>query len=62
MGLEKLSYSIPELVEATGLSDWTIREAIKNSYLVRHFSGTKPIILATDARQWLESLPTERAS
>lgn len=60
MSAPKLSYSVDELADASGLSDWTIRQAIKDNYLTAHWSGRKQIILAADATSWLEALPTER--
>jgi hypothetical protein len=60
MALEKLSYTYDTLAEATGISKDEIRKAVNDSYLIRHYLKSKPIILATDAQAWLESLPTER--
>ncbi len=58
--LTKLAYSIPGLAEATDLSVSTIREAINKGQLVPSYPNRKPIIPATEAQRWLDSLPTEK--
>lgn len=60
--LAAVSYSLAGAVAASGISDKTIRQAIKDRDLVAHYVGTKPVVMATDLAEWIESLPTERAS
>ena len=43
-----------------GLSPSTLEKALRSGDLVAHYSGTKPVFLATDLHAWVESLPTER--
>lgn len=45
---------------ATGLSERTIRDAIRNGDLIAHYLGKKPVILRDDLAEWISSLPTER--
>jgi excisionase family DNA binding protein len=58
----KVSYSIEEAAEATGYSTDTIRRALRNNDLTARYANTKPVILATELREWLEALPTEAPS
>lgn len=57
-----VSYRVPDAVKATGIGESFIRNAIRNSDLIAHYIGTKPVVLATDLHAWIESLPTEAAS
>lgn len=47
-------------VEATGLSETTIRAAVEAKELVAHYQGRKPVFRAADLDEWIRSLPTER--
>lgn len=58
--LDKLSYSLQSLAEATDLSVDSIQKAIKKDELVPSYFGSKPIILRDEARRWLASLPNEK--
>ncbi len=58
----KLAYSLDTLAELTELSKTSINEHIKSGNLVASYPNSKPIILADEAKRWLESLPNERAS
>lgn len=54
---------IPEAAEACGVGHTEIRRAIANGDLVPRYMGarrSKPVLLATDLIEWLESAPTER--
>lgn len=53
---ETLAYSVTEFAAASGFSEWTIREAIKNSHLVAKRHGKRLVILPEDGRTWLKSL------
>ena len=55
----KISYSIEEAAAATGYSTDTIRRAIRNSDLTARYANSKPVVLATELTEWLESQPTE---
>lgn len=56
----KLAYSIQEAAEASGLSTTVIRRKINAGYIAAKYSGTKPVILATELESWLQSLPSEQ--
>jgi len=57
--LKRLAYSVRELAEATGLSDQSIYDAIKNGDLPARFIGTKRVVPVDAAEAWLASLPEE---
>lgn len=57
--MSKVAYSIEEAAEASGYSTDTIRRAIRNSDMTARYANSKPVILATELTEWLESLPTE---
>lgn len=58
--LDKLSYSLASLADATDLSVDSIQKAIKKAELVPSYFGSKPIILRDEARRWLDSLPNDK--
>lgn len=58
--LDKISYSVQNLAAATDLSVDSIQKAIKRSDLVPSYFGTKPVIMAEEARRWIASLPNEK--
>lgn len=55
--MEKLAYSIREVVEAGGGSRTVVYEAIKSGALKARKRGKRTIILAPDFIQYLEALP-----
>lgn len=54
---DKLAYTIPEAVEASGRSRTSIYASIKNGTLVARKHGGRTIILTGDLHRWLEALP-----
>lgn len=60
LALSVVSYSMAGAVAASGIGETSIREAIAADELVVHYVKSKPVILATDLFEWVESLPTER--
>lgn len=58
--LDKLSYSLQALADATDLSVDSIQKAIKKDELVPSYFGSKPIVLVEEARRWLKALPNEK--
>lgn len=61
--LTQVSYDLPGAEKATGISEYTIRDAVKKGSLVAHYAGekaTKPIFRAVELDEWVASLPTER--
>lgn len=59
MSVQKLAYNWVEAAEATGYSVDTIRRAVRNNELVTRYANSKPVILASELAEWLESLGTE---
>lgn len=55
-----VSYTLTGAVEACGLSETTLRDAIEEGDLVAHYKGRRPVILRRDLEEWVESLPTQR--
>lgn len=62
----KISYTVSEAVAATGLSEWTIRDAIKGGYLRarrKPYPDGKPnengmyLILHADLEAWVAEMP-----
>lgn len=58
--LDKLSYSLASLADATDLSVDSIQKAIKRDELVPSYYGSKPVVLVEEALRWLRSLPNEK--
>lgn len=58
----KIAFSIEEAAVATGYSTDTIRRALRNSDMTARYANSKPVILATELTDWLQSLPTEAPS
>lgn len=58
----KLSYSLQEAAETTGLSLRSIRRAVDGKYLAVSYPPPidKPVILLSTLLAWLESAPNER--
>jgi hypothetical protein len=54
---EKLAYTVPEAVAASGQSRTSIYAAFKSGALIGRKRGARTIVLAADLRAWLESLP-----
>lgn len=57
-----VSYDLAGAAAATGLSVRTLQDAVAAGALLVHYSGRKPVILASDLTDYIASLPTERAS
>jgi len=63
--LTKLSYSIKEFSDTTGISVDVLRRHIDgktDTPLVVSYPSAKGMITAAEGERWLASLPTERAS
>lgn len=58
----KLSYSIKEAVEATGIGRTSLYEAIAAGTLKTRKYGAKTLILAEDLNSFLASLPAAEAA
>jgi excisionase family DNA binding protein len=59
--IQKLSYSIAEAVELTGLGRSTIYEEIRSKRLLARKIGRRTIVLAEDLSSFLASLPLSPA-
>ncbi len=57
--IPKVSYTVQEAAEATGVSDRTIRRAIQSGHLIAIYPTTRPLIPAEELREWLASMPSE---
>lgn len=53
-----LAYSIPDAAQAVGLSERSIRDAIRRGDLAPRFYGAKPLITAAELDAWLNALPS----
>lgn len=60
--LAAVSYNMSGAVAATGIGETTIKSAIASGDLIAHYVGVKTVIRAADLDEWIQSLPTERAS
>lgn len=58
--LTKLAYSLPNFAEAVDMSLESVRQQIRDGYLVPAYPNSKPIISAEEGLRWLRSLPAER--
>lgn len=56
----KLSYTYDEAAEATGYSERTIRDAVRNHDLTASYANSKPVIRRQELEDWLQSLPNEK--
>lgn len=57
-----ISYNLPEAAHAVGVGETKIRDAIKAGNLTSHYVDSRQVVTAADLIEWVESLPTERAS
>lgn len=62
LALGAVSYNMSGAVAATGIGETTIKNAIASGDLIAHYVGVKTVIRAADLDEWIQSLPTERAS
>lgn len=64
MTLTKLSYSVKEFAEITGISEDILKRHINgetDTPLVVSYPSAKRMITAAEGERWLASLPKERA-
>lgn len=62
LALAAVSYSVAGAAKATSIGETRIKEAMSRGDLVCHYNGNRPVILATDLVDWIESMPTERVA
>lgn len=58
---DRISYTLREAADATGISERVIQRAYLGGQLPVHFVTSRPLILRTDLEEWIASAPTERA-
>jgi len=56
---DKLAYSIAEAAEVSAVSTDTIRRAIRSNDLAVKYPTSKPVIMAQELSDWLNSRPSE---
>lgn len=57
LSFAKVSYSIPQAVDATGLSRSTLYEALKNGQLAARKYGNRTVIEEAELRRFINALP-----
>lgn len=57
-----VAYSIKDAAAAAGISERTIRQAIKDGDLVANYPTSHAVILRDELEAWIRSTPTERAA
>lgn len=55
-----VSYDIPSAALATGLSETTLRDAVRRGDLAALYSGTKLVIEREELQAFIRALPSER--
>jgi excisionase family DNA binding protein len=58
----RLAYSIPEAALAVGVSESTIRRAVRSGSLPVKYPSGRPVIRAVDLEAWLDAAPDERVT
>lgn len=54
----RLSYTLAEVSEVTGIGLTTVKAAVKNGDLEAHYPTSKAVIMRDELEAWLKSLPT----
>lgn len=57
---QQISYNVKQASAATGLSEYTIRRAIRENDLAARYNGSQIIIEAESLVLYVRSLPSER--
>lgn len=60
VGVPKLALTLDEAAEASGYSKAVLRAQIVHNYLIPSYANSRPVILVSELRRWLEALPNER--
>ena len=56
---DPISVNVQQAAALTGISHDVIQRAIRACALIAHYPSTRPVILLTDLRSWIEATPTE---
>jgi excisionase family DNA binding protein len=57
--MAQISYTVAQAAEQVGLSERTLKEAIKDSRLAARYMNTKAIIRHEDLAEYIDRLPAE---
>jgi hypothetical protein len=57
----RVSYTLREVVLATGVSERTVAYALERGDLLARYPSSRPVVLHRDLVAWLETAPTTRA-
>ncbi len=55
----QIGYTVAQAAAQVGLSERTIRDAIKDNYLAARYYNTKALIKHQDLEDWFDKLPSE---
>lgn len=57
MTARPLAYTIPDAAVACAVGETVFREAVERGDVPKRYPSSRPIVLATELQEWLESLP-----
>lgn len=57
--MAQIGYTVPQAAAQVGLSERTIRDAIKDNYLPVRYLGIKALVKHQDLEDWFDKLPSE---
>ena len=57
-----VAYSLLDACAAVGLSERTVRDAIKRGDLAVRYAGRKVLIRADDLAAWVDAMPSSRTA
>ena len=60
--VDRISYTIQQAAQATGLSESEVRQAYRDGEFTVHHRGKRVLIRRDDLDAWVNGMPTERAS
>ena len=57
-----VAYNLPDACAAVGLSERTLRDAIRRGDLAVRYAGRKVLIRADDLAAWVDAMPSSRTA
>lgn len=57
--MAQIGYTVAQAAAQVGLSERTIRDAIKDNYLPARYLGTKALVKHQELEDWFDKLPSE---
>lgn len=57
---QQISYNVKQAAEATGMSEWTIRDLVRKHKLAARYNGSQILVDAESLASYYRSLPSER--